>query len=105
METVDVLMERAPQHIDVDRVRDELGGLSGVVGVHDLHVWSISTGLEALSGHVVMARGSSGTVLLAEARAMLHDRFGIEHITIQLEEAAEHGRAAGKEASHAERIP
>jgi cobalt-zinc-cadmium efflux system protein len=91
METVDVLMERAPRHIDVDLVRGELARLPGVVGVHDLHVWSIATGLDALSGHVVMAGGSSGKVLLAQARTMLHDRFGIEHITIQLEEAGEAG--------------
>lgn len=91
METVDVLMERAPQHIDVDLVRGELGRLPGVVGVHDLHVWSIATGLDALSGHVVMIRGSSGNALLAQARAMLHERFGIEHITLQLEESGEAG--------------
>jgi cobalt-zinc-cadmium efflux system protein len=89
METVDVLMERAPQHIDVDRVRAELGRLPGVVGVHDLHVWSIATGLDALSGHVVLGLGSSGKDVLAQARTMLHDRFGIEHITLQLEEKGE----------------
>lgn len=87
METVDVLMERAPDHIDVDRVRGDLGELPGVVGVHDLHVWSIASGLDALSGHVEMARGVSSKDLLARARAMLHDRFGIDHITLQLEEA------------------
>jgi cobalt-zinc-cadmium efflux system protein len=89
METVDVLMERAPQHIDVDLVRGELGRLPGVVGVHDLHIWSIATGLDALSGHVVMQRGSNGNDLLAEARTMLHNRFGIGHITLQLEESSE----------------
>jgi cobalt-zinc-cadmium efflux system protein len=91
METVDVLMERAPQHIDVDLVRGELARLPGVTGVHDLHVWSIATGLDALSGHVVMTGGSSGKVLLAQARTMLHERFGIEHITLQLEEAGDAG--------------
>lgn len=89
METVDVLMERAPQHIDVDRVRGDLMELPGVVGVHDLHVWSIASGLDALSGHVEMARGVSSKDLLARARAMLHDRFGIDHITLQLEESGE----------------
>jgi cobalt-zinc-cadmium efflux system protein len=93
METVDVLMERAPQHIDVDLVRGELGRLPGVIGVHDLHVWSIATGLDALSGHVVLTHGSSGKALLAQARTMLHDRFGIEHITLQLEETGEAGHA------------
>jgi cobalt-zinc-cadmium efflux system protein len=88
-----VLMERAPQHIDVDLVRGELGRLPGVIGVHDLHVWSIATGLDALSGHVVLTEGSSARVLLAQARTMLHDRFGIEHITLQLEETDDAGNA------------
>lgn len=86
METVDVLMERAPQRIDVDRVRTELASLPGVAGVHDLHVWTITTGMDALSGHVVLAPGAPGRQVLDEARAMLHKRFDIDHITLQLEE-------------------
>ncbi|MFN2425006.1 MAG: cation diffusion facilitator family transporter [Candidatus Binatia bacterium] len=86
METVDVLMERAPGHIDVDRVRTELRALAGVAGVHDLHVWTITSGMDALSGHIVLAPGTNGSEVLAAARAMLQERFEIAHITLQLEE-------------------
>jgi len=89
METVDVLMEKAPHHIDVDGVRTELARLPGVGGVHDLHVWTITTGMDALSGHVVLMPGTRGADVLAAARVMLHERFGVTHITLQLEEARE----------------
>jgi len=88
-ETLDVLMERAPQRIDVDKVRTALAALPGVAGVHDLHVWSITSGMDALSGHVVLAPGARGRQVLDEARAMLHERFDIDHITLQLEECPE----------------
>jgi cobalt-zinc-cadmium efflux system protein len=86
METLGVLMEAAPHHIDVDRLRHELEGLPGVAGVHDLHVWSITSGMDAMSGHIVVAAPASGRTVLAEARALLHDRFGIDHVTLQLED-------------------
>ena len=53
IETIGVLMEAAPHHIDVDRLRSDLRELPGVSGVHDLHVWTIASGMDALSGHVV----------------------------------------------------
>ena len=90
LETVGVLMEGAPLHIDVDRVRAELAGLAGVAGVHDLHVWTITSGLEALSGHLVLKPGARGADVLAAARLMLQERFGIGHITIQVEESGFH---------------
>lgn len=89
METIGVLMEAAPHHIDVDRLRGELAAVSGVAGVHDLHVWTITSGMEALSGHLVIAPGARGREVLAGARAMLHERYGIDHITLQLEEEDE----------------
>ncbi len=89
METVDVLMEGAPHHIDVDALRVELETVAGVAGVHDLHVWTITSGMDALSGHVVLAADARGRVVLADARTMLQQRFGIEHITLQLEEAGD----------------
>jgi len=87
METVDVLMERAPDHIDVDLVRDDLLALAGVAQVHDLHVWTITSGMDALSGHLVLAAGGRGNDVLALSRAMLQERYGIAHITLQIEEA------------------
>lgn len=84
-ETVSVLMESAPAHIDLDAVRDALAGVPGVSAVHDLHCWSITTGLVALSCHVCVADEAGNGRVLAEVRARLHDRFGIEHTTIQIE--------------------
>ncbi len=83
-EAVRVLMEGAPPHIDVDEVRRALLDLVGVRGVHDLHVWTITSGVESLSAHVVVEGKPHGEVL-EEASTMLRSRFGIDHQTLQLE--------------------
>jgi len=84
-EAVAVLMESAPHGIDVDEVRAAMGAAPGVVDVHDLHVWSITSGLDSLSAHVVIKEGHSHSELLTALRAMLDERFGIDHVTIQIE--------------------
>ncbi|HTQ78948.1 MAG TPA: cation diffusion facilitator family transporter [Thermoanaerobaculia bacterium] len=84
-ETVAVLMESAPGHIDVDEVRQAILAVDDVRGVHDLHVWTITSGRESLSAHVVTADGLGQRGLLSEIRRALHDRFGIHHVTIQVE--------------------
>lgn len=84
-EAVSVLMEGAPGHIDVDEVRSAMASVEGVREVHDLHVWTITSGIEALSGHVVVATGHSRDALLTELREMLEKRFGVGHSTLQLE--------------------
>jgi len=86
-ETVAVLMEGAPGHIDVDDVRRVMLDMPGVTGVHDLHVWTISSRLEALSGHVTAEQTADHRKLLNTLREVLHDRFGVDHITIQIEPA------------------
>jgi cobalt-zinc-cadmium efflux system protein len=84
-ESVSVLMENAPRGIDVDEVRDTLAGVPGVTGVHDLHVWTITSGLDSLSAHLVMADGHAPAELLTRVRHQLHEHFGIDHVTIQVE--------------------
>lgn len=84
-ETVAVLMESAPAGLDVDAVRDAMAGVPGVTAVHDLHVWSITSGMVALSAHVQVADRQPGNAVLADLRERLHERFGIDHSTIQLE--------------------
>ncbi|MEW5926063.1 MAG: cation diffusion facilitator family transporter [Gemmatimonadota bacterium] len=84
-ETVAVLMEGAPGHIDVDQVSEAIKQVPGVQAVHDLHVWTITSGMVAMSGHVVVDDGHFGQAILKEIRKPLHDRFGIDHSTIQLE--------------------
>jgi cobalt-zinc-cadmium efflux system protein len=84
-ESVSVLMESAPRGIDVDEVRAALLDTPGVMQVHDLHVWTITSGLDSLSAHVVAGEKESHPVLLRNLRNVLHDRFGIDHVTIQIE--------------------
>ena len=84
-ESVSVLMESAPRGINVDDVREAILFTAGVEEVHDLHVWSITSGLDALSAHVVGAKEAKPEELLTALRKMLHGRFGIDHITIQME--------------------
>lgn len=84
-DSVRVLMECAPGHIDVEEVRKSMEGVSGVVDVHDLHVWTISSRLDALAGHVVIGRSEDSGVILQALRQVLVDRFGLRHVTLQLE--------------------
>jgi cobalt-zinc-cadmium efflux system protein len=82
---VDVLLEGTPRHIDIRSVEEAILETDGVSGVHDLHVWTISSGIEALSAHISHASETRHVELLAAVREKLHDRFGIDHLTIQME--------------------
>lgn len=84
-QTVSVLMEEAPAHIDVDELRNSMASVPGVSAVHDLHVWSITSGMVALSGHVCIGDGVSSSQVLAEVCKRTREGFGIDHITIQVE--------------------
>ena len=87
-ETLDVLMEAAPAHIDVAAVRRTLAQQPGVTAVHDLHVWSISSGTVALAGHLQVATALSPEArdaLLPAVCHILREQFGIAHSTIQVE--------------------
>ncbi len=84
-EAVSVLMESAPRGIDVDQVRQAILDVPHVTGVHDLHVWTITSGFDSLSAHVVVGDGSGQTEVLSQLRTRLHERFGIDHVTIQIE--------------------
>jgi cobalt-zinc-cadmium efflux system protein len=84
-ESVSVLMEGAPGHIDVDEVDAAIRGAHGVRSTHDLHVWTITSGLVALSCHVEAESAVPPHEVLAELRTLLKTRFAIEHVTIQIE--------------------
>ena len=88
-EAVDVLLEGVPAHLDFSEVNQALGAVPGVAAVHDLHVWTITSGLVALSCHiVVICEGPdcrSHDEILTDARQVLRDKFHIEHTTIQFE--------------------
>ena len=87
-ESLDVLLEGTPAHIDLEAVRTAMLEIDGVEAVHDLHVWTITSGMEAMSGHVVVGgrdeRRPSDEILY-DLHCMLHDRFGLGHLTIQIE--------------------
>lgn len=83
-----ILMEGVPPHVDVDLLEKRLAGISGVMAVHDLHVWTITSGFDAMSCHVVVADLSMSRGVLQEARQIMKGEFGIDHVTIQVEDEA-----------------
>jgi cobalt-zinc-cadmium efflux system protein len=91
-ESVGMSLAGVPSGIDVGHAERALSELDGVDAVHDLHVWALSTTETALTAHIVTERADYPDVLLAAARDVLHDQFGIEHCTIQVERhhAADH---------------
>ncbi|HEY2594950.1 MAG TPA: cation diffusion facilitator family transporter [Chloroflexota bacterium] len=85
---VDVLLEATPRHLDMSAIETAMLAEPGVESVHDLHLWTITSGFDAMSGHV-RSNGRPSQEVLHDLRTMLRDRFGIEHITLQVE-AADH---------------
>jgi cobalt-zinc-cadmium efflux system protein len=75
----------------VEAIARAIGSVDGVRAVHDLHVWSLTPGFEALAAHVVVARGGDRDRARREVEFVLRDRYGIEHTTLQMEEEADGG--------------
>lgn len=84
-DSVNLALDAVPEGIDLQAVRTYLSELPGVVGVHDLHIWAMSTTETALTTHLVMLTGNPGDAFLSRISMELHDKFGIEHSTIQVE--------------------
>jgi cobalt-zinc-cadmium efflux system protein len=87
-QAVNILLEGTPTGMDLPKLQQGLRNLSGVIDVHDLHVWTITSGLDAMSGHLVIGDGIDEQRVLGAARTYLHESFGIDHTTIQIETAA-----------------
>jgi cobalt-zinc-cadmium efflux system protein len=85
-EAAEILMESTPRHLDVEKISRNLEQISGVKGIHDLHVWTIASGLYALSVHAVIDEGRDQEDLRCEMMLILKDQFGLEHTTIQIEQ-------------------
>ena len=83
-----VLVQAAPAGMDVDDVRVTLEQVDGVAGVHDLHVWTLTSEMDVLTAHLVLAGGAASETVLADAQVALRDRFGLTHTTLQVESAA-----------------
>ena len=84
-QAVNVLLEGTPAHLELAEIEAAMTRVAGVRRVHDLHVWTLTSGREAMSAHVVVADVRESERLLDALHAVLHARFGIDHTTIQLE--------------------
>ena len=97
-EAVDILLEATPKGVDLEAVRSHIVAAAGVVDVHDLHVWTITSGVNVVSAHVVLADGAEAPSVLDELCRCLSGDFDIEHSTFQLEAS---DRRRLEEAHHA----
>jgi cobalt-zinc-cadmium efflux system protein len=82
---VRILVQAAPEHLDVAVVRDRLAAVPGVCDVHDLHVWTLTSGMDVASAHLSLDPAAELGTVLATAREALHDEFAIDHATLQVE--------------------
>jgi cobalt-zinc-cadmium efflux system protein len=90
-DSTEILLEATPRGMDATEIGGRLAGAPGVVEVHDLHVWTITSGFTALSAHVLVRPEEDCHGRRRELERLLHDEFGIEHTTLQVDHAAEGG--------------
>ncbi len=96
VESVNILLEGTPSHINVHAIVEAMHSVPGVASVHDLHVWTISSGMDALSAHVTIEPGVSHKGALEGLQEQLRSGFNIGHLTIQIESPDESEVAGGK---------
>jgi len=84
-EAIDVLLEATPRDVNVDTLREHVLACSGVLDIHDLHVWTITSGMNVISAHVVVHSGADPSIVLDDLETCLRGDFDIEHSTFQLE--------------------
>ena len=85
-QAVHVLMEGVPSHLDAKEVGQAMACVLGVKGIHDLHIWTITSGLDALSAHVVVPVGEDRDAVLGRLQSLLRNRWRIDHATLQIVE-------------------
>ena len=100
-EPVDVLMEAAPADLDVESMGAAICAEEGVRSVHDLHVWTVTSGFGAVAAHVVVARDCDRDLVRRRLELTFAERFGIEHTTLQMEEEADQALLRVENAPHA----
>lgn len=88
-DSFNLALDAVPRHIDTEEVKKYLSGLPGVSQIHDVHIWGMSTTEVALTAHLVKQSTEDDDCLISEMKKELHNRFGIEHITIQWERGEE----------------
>jgi cobalt-zinc-cadmium efflux system protein len=82
---IHILMEGSPYNISHEEVKESILQIKGVTGLFELHIWTITSGMHALSAHVVIIDTSKSQVVLQEINSTLEKKFGITHATIQIE--------------------
>jgi cobalt-zinc-cadmium efflux system protein len=82
-----ILVQAAPEHLDITAVRDRLAAVPGVCDVHDLHVWTLTEGMDVASAHLKLDAAAELGTVLTQAREALHEDFHIDHATLQVEPA------------------
>lgn len=87
---VDILLEGTPAHVDLSAVENALLELPGVEGVHDVHAWTVTSGKDLLTGHVTVAAGADRDEVLRQIRPLLRERFGFDHVTLEVEAGSVH---------------
>ncbi|HEV8569539.1 MAG TPA: cation diffusion facilitator family transporter, partial [Actinoplanes sp.] len=93
-EAVRILVQAAPEHLDITAVRARLAAVPGVCDVHDLHVWTLTSGMDVASAHLSLDPAAELGTVLASARDALHEDFAIDHATLQVEPAGTGGSCA-----------
>jgi cobalt-zinc-cadmium efflux system protein len=91
--SLNVLLQAAPPHLDLARMRADLSALPGVVDVHDLHVWTLTSEMDVASAHLVTGVATDAHGVLDQARVVLRDRYAIAHATLQVEPDTHEGCA------------
>jgi cobalt-zinc-cadmium efflux system protein len=86
-----VLLQEAPPNADLEEITTDLEAIDGVVDVHDLHLWTLTSEMDVLTAHLMTGGGADAHAVLDQARAMLADRHGIGHATLQVEPDTHHG--------------
>ena len=86
-DSTNILLEATPRQMDLESIAKTISSVDGVKGVHDLHVWTITSGLYALSGHITVDADmiSDGSKIVGKVASRLKESFGIEHVTLQVE--------------------
>jgi cobalt-zinc-cadmium efflux system protein len=90
-EAVRILVQAAPPHLDMEKIRVSLGALPGVINIHDLHVWTLTSGMEVASAHLMIGNDDDPHQTLDGARDLLQREFRIAHATLQVEPEAHTG--------------
>jgi cobalt-zinc-cadmium efflux system protein len=85
-----VLVQAAPAGTDLDAISAALSGIDGVNGVHDLHVWTLTSDMDVLTAHIAVNDGGDSQAVLHRARTMLAEQFRLSHATLQVERADDH---------------